>query len=212
MSEVPNCSFLEKPNDEGICKIDLKNPFLIIILVTVAVIGVIVLSAVVSRLVRKPIPRSVVYAEPDTRFVTRSDTSGIINLVSAVPMPGEAVRARRAAPPGTSSQRINQVGMPYADYTPDVSSREGTVALSINHTAPLSPPLSLQYPSTPFLSRGTTGMTLANLVGNSDNALANGYSPVLASSEPPPTVPTTAAAADPRSQLFASIRAIRQSD
>jgi len=164
MSEVPNCSFLEKPNDEGICKIDLKNPFLIIILVTVALIGVIILSAVVSRLVRKPIPRSGVYVEPDTRFVTRSDTSSIIDSVSSRPMRGQAVRALRAAPPGTSSQRINQVGMPYAEYTPDLTSRQGYIAIPIDHTVPPPPPLEIpQYPQTPFLSRGRTGMTLADM-------------------------------------------------
>ncbi len=164
MSEVPNCSFLEKPNDEGICKIDLKNPFLIIILVIVAVIGVIVLSAVVLRLARKPKPRVVAIVQPDTQFVTRPDTSSIIDSVSSRPMPGQAVRALRVAPPGTSSECIHQVGMPPVAYTPDLTSRQGYIAIPIDHTVPPPPPLEIpQYPQTPFLSRGRTGMTLAGL-------------------------------------------------
>ena len=230
MSEVQNCSLFEKPNDEGICKIDLKNPFLIIIFVTFAVIGVIILAAIVVRLARKPMPKTVVYVAPDTRYVTPSDTSGIIDSASAVPMPGRAVRGLRAAPPGTSSHRINQVGMPHGEFIPDASSRSGMIALSINQPPPPPPPPPLQ--PTQLIGRGTTGMTLDRLTGKFDQAIdavpvyqdtpqclagvgvspellasmQTGYSRALAAQ--PPNVQTIS---DPRGQLLAQIRTNRLS-
>ena len=164
MSEVQNCSLLKKPNAEGICEISLKSPVLILIIVVAVVIAGITLTGLAIRLRRKPNPRVVAIVQPDTQFVTRPYTSSIIDSVSAGPMPGQAVRALRVAPYGTSSECIHQVGMPPVAYTPDLTSRQGFVAVPIDHTVPPPPPLEYpQYPQNPFLSRGRTGMTLAGL-------------------------------------------------